>query len=363
MDATCEDAGSESGPALPPTAAPSALEQLGALLLLISPFFFWGTSMVAMKELAPHTAPLFVAAVRLLPAGAVLVAWGAAQGRAQPKGRAAWAAIAAFALADGACFQGFLAEGLQRTSAGLGSVIIDSQPLTVAALAALLLGERLSAAGVAGLGVGVAGLCLLEVPPELLASFPIAAADWVRGVAPAAEPALSSAAAAASAVAAAAGPSGWPWSLWDSGEWWMLLAAQSMAVGTVMVPWVTRRADPIMATGWHMLLGGLPLLALAAAREGPLLATRLPQLTGADLALLAYVSLLGSAASYGVFFLNASRGNLTALSSLTFLTPVFAAGAGYLALGETLTPLQLAGAGVTLGAVYLINARRGDEAA
>ena len=74
------------------------------------------------------------------------------------------------------CHQGFLAEGLQRTSAGLGSVIIDSQPLTVAALAALLLGERLSALGVAGLGVGVAGLCLLEVPPALLASLPSAAA-------------------------------------------------------------------------------------------------------------------------------------------------------------------------------------------
>lgn len=24
-------------------------------------------------------------------------------------------------------------------------------------------------------------------------------------------------------------------SIWDSGEWWMLLAAQSMAIGTVMV--------------------------------------------------------------------------------------------------------------------------------
>lgn len=27
-------------------------------------------------------------------------------------------------------------------------------------------------------------------------------------------------------------------SIWDSGEWWMLLAAQSMAVGTVMVRYV-----------------------------------------------------------------------------------------------------------------------------
>ena len=64
--------------------------------------------------------------------------------------------------------QGFLAEGLERTSAGLGSVIIDSQPLTVALLASVLFGERLSALGYGGLAVGVAGLCLLEVPPQTL---------------------------------------------------------------------------------------------------------------------------------------------------------------------------------------------------
>lgn len=30
----------------------------------------------------------------------------------------------------------------------------------------------------------------------------------------------------------------------------MLLAAQSMAVGTIMVRWVSKYSDPIMATGW-----------------------------------------------------------------------------------------------------------------
>lgn len=50
----------------------------------------------------------------------------------------------------------------------------------------------------------------------------------------------------------------------------------------------------------------------------------------------------------GVFFYNASRGNLTALSSLTFLTPMFAALGGYFVLGETLTPLQLTGVGSRL---------------
>ena len=67
-------------------------------------------------------------------------------------------------------YQGFLAEGLQRTTAGLGSIIIDSQPITVALLASLFFNERLKPLGYAGLALGVAGLLLLEVPPETLAT-------------------------------------------------------------------------------------------------------------------------------------------------------------------------------------------------
>ena len=168
--------------------------------------------------------------------------------------------------------QGFLVEGLQRTSAGLGSVIIDSQPLTVALLASLLFGERLGVAGAAGLLVGVAGLCLLEVPPSVLASLPDSLAasalqlassggGEAGGVAGAAAALASSSAAAAggladaaaaagtAAAAAADGGSQGEWSIWDSGEWWMLLAAQSMAVGTVMVRWVAKYCDPVVATG------------------------------------------------------------------------------------------------------------------
>ena len=47
-------------------------------------------------------------------------------------------------------------------------MIIDSQPLTVALLASLLFGERLGLLGFLGLGLGVLGLCLLEVPVEVL---------------------------------------------------------------------------------------------------------------------------------------------------------------------------------------------------
>ncbi len=40
-----------------------------------------------------------------------------------------------------------------------------------------------------------------------------------------------------------------------------------------------------MATGWHMLLGGLPLMALSIAKEGSELGPRLQQLTGEQIAL------------------------------------------------------------------------------
>jgi hypothetical protein len=67
--------------------------------------------------------------------------------------------------------------------------------------------------------VGVAGLLLLEVPPEVLEQGPVGLAALVSG--------------AAATAAAGVGQDGW--SLLDSGECWMLLAAQSMALGTVMV--------------------------------------------------------------------------------------------------------------------------------
>lgn len=55
--------------------------------------------------------------------------------------------------------------------------------------------------------------------------------------------------------------------LTQSGEFWMLCAAQSMAVGTVMVRYVTRHADSIYATGYHMLIGGLMLMGAVAVQE------------------------------------------------------------------------------------------------
>ncbi|XP_059451978.1 WAT1-related protein At3g02690, chloroplastic isoform X2 [Corylus avellana] len=287
--------------------------------VLVSPFFFWGTAMVAMKEVIPKCGPFFVSAFRLIPAGFLLVAFAASRNRPFPSGLTAWLSISLFALVDATCFQGFLAEGLQRTSAGLGSVIIDSQPLTVAILAALLFGESIGFVGAAGLVLGVVGLLLLEVPAL--------AFDTSN------------------------------FSLWGSGEWWMLLAAQSMAIGTVMVRWVSKYSDPVMATGWHMVIGGLPLVIFCILNDDPVVNGSLKEFTATDVVALLYTSIFGSAVSYGVYFYSATKGSLTKLSSFTFLTPMFASIFGFIYLGETFSPVQLVGAVVTLVAIYMVNYR------
>ncbi|MDX2212100.1 MAG: EamA family transporter [Oculatellaceae cyanobacterium bins.114] len=302
-----------------------------APLLLIAPFFLWGTAMVAMKGTVDHTTPLFMAGVRLVPAGALILIVAMVMGRSQPKTWLAWLWIALFGLVDGALFQGFLAEGLVRTGAGLGSVMIDSQPLAVALMARFLFAEQVGFWGWLGLAFGIVGISLIGLPD-----------DWV----------LATLHGQWGAIAGSADVNVLQ-QLFQSGEWLMLLAALSMAVGTVLVRYVCQHVDPIIATGWHMILGGVPLFVLSAFYESQ----QWINLNSYDWLALSYATLFGSAIAYGLFFYFAASGNLTSLSSLTFLTPVFALLFGNLLLSEVLTPVQWFGVSLTLVSIYLINQR------
>jgi drug/metabolite transporter (DMT)-like permease len=294
-------------------------------ILLVMPFFLWGTAMVAMKGVMPHTTPLFMAGMRLIPAGILVLMVAALSKRAQPQSWQAWAWILLFAIVDGTLFQGFLAAGLVRTTAGLGSVMIDSQPLAVALLSAWLFKERIGAIGICGLILGVLGISCIGLPIELLSQ------------------------AATSPLTSQLDLSG----LFVRGEWLMLLAALSMAVGTILIPFVTKYVDPVIATGWHMIIGGVPLAIGSFYLES----NQWTAITSYDWLAIAYSTIFGSAIAYGLFFYFASKGNLTSLSSLTFLTPVFALLFGSLFLGETLDLLQWCGVSLTLVSILLINQR------
>ena len=290
--------------------------------LMLLPFVLWGTAMVAMKPLLAGAAPITLAWLRILPAGLVVLLAARSLGRSLAVAAHDLPWLLLFAAVDGSLFQALLARGLGQTGAGLGSVLIDSQPLLVALLARLLFGEAINPVGWLGLLLGLLGIVLLGVPQDLLRHW------WLE------------------APAAVAGP------LLAHGEAWMLGAAAAMAVGTVLCRYACRGSDAVAVTGWHMVLGGLPLLLGAILGGAGWPSWGLP-----EWGLMAYASLLGSALAYGLFFWFASRGDLTGFTALTFLTPVFALVFGGLLLGERLGPLQWVGSLLALLSVLLINRR------
>ena len=306
----------------PSTSAPSRWQAL----IPFMPFVLWGSGMVVMKGPLAAASPMFVATMRLLPAGIiVLVAmwiaqtWLGFERRSLiPRGWKAWAWVIAFGIIDGALFEGFLIEGLQDTGAGLGSVLIDTQPIAVAVMAAAFYGEQIGLLGWLAMLTGVLGIATIGVAPE-----------W--------------------------GPSGLVLSeiSISTGNLLMLLAALSMAVATVMMRQIQKYVDPIVATGWHMLVGSVPLILWSLQTETHQWDRLAPEAWWG----VVYIAVFTSALAYALFFYCASRENLTQFSSLTFLTPVFALLLGSIFLQETLTNVQWIGVAVTLASVYCIHQR------
>jgi drug/metabolite transporter (DMT)-like permease len=294
---------------------------------MMAPFALWGTSMAAMKPLLEGCDPFLLASLRLLPAGVAVVAAAALLKRPLAIAPADLPWVLLFALFDASLFQGLLAHGLSETGAGLGSVLIDCQPLFVALLARALFGEAINPVGWVGLMLGLVGILLLGLPGGWLRHW------WLQGpLTPGADP-------------------------FTRGEWWMLGAAAAMAIGTVLCRYATRQSDPVAVTGWHMLIGGIPLLLASLLTSLNNHHSLLPQWSPMEWGLMAYASFLGSALAYGLFFFFASRGDLTGFTALTFLTPVFAVACGVLLLQEQLRTQQWLGAGLAMISVLLIHQR------
>nr|AUG32777.1 putative SMR family transporter, possible pecM-like protein [Paulinella longichromatophora] len=294
-------------------------------LLMVLPFALWGTSMAAMSPLLSTSGSLVLAWLRLVPAGILLILILPILGRSWRIAHTDRLWLLLFSLVDASFFQAMLAQGLKDTGAGLGSVLIDSQPLIVALLARTLFSEAINPIGWLGLLLGIFGIFLVGVPTPLLYQW------WTQG--PLTQEVY-----------------------WSTGEIWMLGAALSMAIGTVISRYASRSSDPIAVTGWHMIIGGLPLVVLH--RLGSPDGSFWPQWSLFEWGLMTYASLLGSALAYGLFFWFTKNEELTSFTSLTFLTPVFALLCGITILDEHLTSLQWVGVGLALTSVILVNQRR-----
>ncbi|RMI33641.1 EamA family transporter [Nocardia stercoris] len=261
----------------------------------------WGSTYAVTTEFLPPDRPLFTALMRALPVGLLLLAIT----RKLPQGQWIWKAGMLGLLNIGAFFP-LLFLAAYRLPGGVAAVLGAAAPLIALALATVVLNERLTTRKVLAGVIGLFGVALVV----LRASATLDTLGVIAGLA----------------------------------------GAASMASGTVMTKRWGRPEDvgPITMAGWQLTAGGLLLLPLALLVEGSP-----PALDSKAIGGYLYLGLIGTAAAYALWFRGLARANATSIAYLGLLSPLSAAVIGWIALGQSLTPLQVLGMIIALGGTLL----------
>ncbi|KQQ56591.1 ABC transporter permease [Rhizobium sp. Leaf311] len=259
----------------------------------------WGSTYYVTTQFLPQGYPMHVAMLRALPAGLLLLLLV----RQLPTG-IWWGRTFILAALNFAFFWVMLFVAAYRLPGGVAATVGAVQPLIVIGLSRIYLGRPIRALTVMAGVVGIVGVAFLVMTPQ-------AALDPV-GVA-----------------AAFAG-------------------AVSMAFGTVLARKWQPPVSSLTFTAWQLAAGGLMLVPIALFFE-----PALPPLTSVNLLGLAYLGLFGAALTYLLWFRGLARIEPSVAASLGFLSPVTATLLGWLALGQNLSPAQIAGFVMVLSSVWL----------
>jgi probable blue pigment (indigoidine) exporter len=262
----------------------------------------WGGCFVAIRYGLADAPVLWFAALRALLAGGVLLAVGQATHRPFPP-RAAWPGILLLAVVNVAVAFAAMFAGTAGVASGVAAVLANAQPLLIVLPAWLIFHERLHARTMVGLGIGFAGLIVAATP---------------------------------------AGGGG-------GGALLSLGAAAAITTGTLIARRL-RHVDVVMLAGWQFLIGGGVLAGWAAIVEGAPAVSFTPRF----IASLTFLALIGTAATYLIWFSELQRAPLVTLSAWTMLTPVFGVAFGWLLLGDTLSAPQATGVLLVLTALPVI---------
>jgi probable blue pigment (indigoidine) exporter len=264
----------------------------------------WGTTYLVTTELLPPHRPLLAALLRALPAGLLLVAIT----RTLPRGSWWWRSLILGTLNIGA-FNALLFVGAYRLPGGVAATVGAIQPLLVALLSTGLLGQRLSLRTVLTAIAGIFGVGLLVLRANAHLD------TW--GV-----------------VAALGG-------------------AIVMALGVVLSKRWTSPAPLLATTGWQLVAGGVVLLPVAFLVEGAP-----PAFTVQNLAGYGYLTIIGSAVAYALWFRGLRDLSPTDVTFLGLLSPVMATTLGWLVLDQRLTTPQAIGGLIVLTALISAQVRR-----
>jgi len=257
--------------------------------------------------LAPH---LSFATLRAVIAGLVLVGLACALRRPFPRDAAVWGTLIVMGL--GGTSLGFLGmfHAAEFVSPGIATVIANTQPLLAAGLGGIILGERLSRRGKAGLFLGFLGIVVIAAP-QLFGS---GGDSYAIGIA------------------------------------YIVLAALGVTVSNVMIKKITGRVDLLMAMGLQFLIGSIPLAFVAGIMEDPAAI----QWSFIFIAVLFALALFGSALVYVLWMSVLSEVPLNQANAFSFLIPVFGLTMGVLFYGETLGFLKFLGILLAIVGVVLV---------
>lgn len=281
-------------------------------MLSIAAMLCWGAAYVPSAWLVETWPPLSAAGVRLAVGGAVLLLALVIAGR-PVRPRVGALTVGWLALTQTVLFYGATFWGIAHAGAGLSAVLANTDPLFVALLATVLLGERLGPVQWVGLGIGLLGAgCVVWEGPL------------------------------------------WPADL--SGDALVVVAgALAWSIGTVVASRSVRAsADPLALAGWQMAAGGLVLgLAGLVVGEGS------PGTGWREAGLIGALGIVGSAAPLALFYLALARAPASRVSAWFFLIPVIGVLSAWPLLGETPSGRLVVGlVGVSLG-LWLVLGRRG----
>lgn len=252
----------------------------------------WGCNWPVLKIGVTDLAPLTFRSLTLPFAGIGMLLVARATGDSIRVPRALWPRLAALAFFNIACWNGFVLFGVQQLPAGRSSILAYTMPLWATLLAALLLHEPLSRRKLFGLVLGMAGMAILigeEIGAIRVAPF---------------------------------------------GALMIVTAAFLWGLGTVLLRKWQPEVPQNALSGWMMLLGWIPLAAIAPLFDPQPLATELANLSARGWFAIAYnIFLAGTLAHWAWFSL--ARRLPVAVSSLSSLpVPVVGVLSGMLVLGE-----------------------------
>ncbi|MGR3813526.1 MAG: EamA family transporter [Cognatishimia activa] len=258
----------------------------------------WGSTYLVTTEALPEGYPITLAALRALPAGLLLLAVTRCLPPRAWLGRTFLLGSFNFAL-----FWVLLFAAAYRLPGGVAATLGSLQAMIVIFMARGWLETPIRAGAVIAAAIGVFGVALLLISPEARLD-PIGIAAGVGG-------------------------------------------AASMAAGTVLSRKWQPPVSALSFTAWQLTAGGLILLPLALIVEPPL-----PPLTSVNLAGLAWLGLIGAAATYALWFRGVARIEPGAVAMLGMMSPVTAVALGWIWLGQSLSLVQFFGAAIVLGSVW-----------